>query len=154
MQTFPLELENALHTFNLVQYIPIDIHLNFFSSNISHFNIHVGVIALSTIFWLFFSFSSFGTMMLLFWFLIFKLLYIFNPNDLFIFSFSSDLNFFATCSGFYFSIVAQSDIQFLSSSSQLNIVWFSTEVLLVLSDVSFILNILFIKNDWKKVDSY
>ena len=45
MQTFPLELENALHTFNLVQYIPIDIHLNFFSSNISHFNIHFGVIA-------------------------------------------------------------------------------------------------------------
>ena len=66
METFPLELENALHTINLVQYIPIDIHLNFFSSNISHFSIHFGVIALSSIFWLFFSFSSFGTMMLLF----------------------------------------------------------------------------------------
>ena len=66
MQTFPLELENALHTFNLVQYIPIDIRLNFFSLNISHFSIHLGVIALSSIVWLFFSFSSIGTMMLLF----------------------------------------------------------------------------------------
>ena len=66
MQTFPLELENALHTFNLVQYIPIDIRLNFFSLNISHFSIHLEVIALSSIVWLFFSFSSIGTMMLLF----------------------------------------------------------------------------------------
>jgi hypothetical protein len=60
---------------------------------------------------------------------------------LFIFSFSSDLNFFTKCSGFYFFIDTQSDIQFLSSSSLLNIVWFSTKVLLSLSDISFILNI-------------
>jgi hypothetical protein len=39
------------------------------------------------------------------------------------------------------------DFQFLSSSSLLNIVWFSTEVLLFLSHISFILNILFLKND-------
>jgi hypothetical protein len=50
------------------------------------------VIALSITFWIFFSFSSFGTMILLFWFLIFKFLSIIKPYDLFIFSFSSDFN--------------------------------------------------------------
>jgi hypothetical protein len=69
------------------------------------------------------------------------LLIIIKPYDLFIFSVSSDLNFFTKFSGFYFFIDAQSDIQFLSSSSLKNIVWFSTKVLLSLSDISFILNI-------------
>ena len=49
-----------------------------------------------------------------------------------------------------FFFFAQSDIQFLSSSTLLNIVWFSTQVLIFLSTISFIINILFIKNDWKK----
>ena len=109
---------------------------------------------LSITFWIFFSFSSFGTMILLFGFLIFKLLSIIKPYNLFIFSFSSDLNFFTKNFGFYFFIFSQSDIQFLSSSSLLNIVWFSTEVLLFVSHISFILNILFHKNDWKKVVFY
>ena len=57
-------------------------------------------------------------------------------------------------SGIDFFIFAHSDIQFLLSSSLLNIVWLSTKVLLFLSHISFILNILFLKNDWKKVDFY
>ena len=30
METFPMELDNALFAFNIFQYIPIDIQLNFF----------------------------------------------------------------------------------------------------------------------------
>ena len=64
--------------------------------------------------WLFFSFSSFRTIILLFWFQIFKLLSI--SKLFFHLSFSSDLNVFTQFSGidFYFSF-AHSDIQFLSS---------------------------------------
>ena len=64
--------------------------------------------------WLLFSFSSFRTIILLFWFQIFKLLSI--SKLFFHLSFSSDLNVFTQFSGidFYFSF-AHSDIQFLSS---------------------------------------
>ena len=60
------------------------------------------MIALSITFWIFCSFSSFGTMILLFWFLIFKLLSINKPYDLFIFSFSSDINLFSKNFSFLF----------------------------------------------------
>jgi hypothetical protein len=91
----------------LFSFYQIDIQLNFFSLNVSHLNWHFGVIGLPITFWIFFSFSSFGTMILLLWFLIFKLLSILKPNDFFIFSLSSDFNFLTKFSGidfFYFCL--------------------------------------------------
>ena len=78
----------------------IDIQLNFFSWNVSHFNWHFGVIGLRITFWIFFSSSSFRTIILLLWFKIFTLLSILKPNDFFfIFSLLSDFNFLTTFSG-------------------------------------------------------
>jgi hypothetical protein len=54
---------------------------NLENKKLHHFNWHFGVIALSITFWIFFSFISFGTIILLFWFLIFKLLSIIKPYD-------------------------------------------------------------------------
>ena len=83
MQTFPLELDNALFIFNLVQYIPNWYPAKYFFINCIPFELTFCLIGLRISFWIFFSFSSFGTMILLLWFLIFKLLSIFKPNDFF-----------------------------------------------------------------------
>ena len=129
MQTFPLELDNALFTFNLFSIYQIFIQLICFSWNISNLNWHFGLIGLRIIFWIFLSLNSFGTMVLLLWFLIFKLLSIFKLNDFSIVPFSSDLNILTTFSGiYYFLMFVHSDIQFLLSSSLLNIIWLSTKV--------------------------
>ena len=81
-------------------------------------NWHFGVIGLRISFWIFFSYSSFGTIILLLWFLIFKLLSIFKPNDFFIFSLSSDFNFLTKFSGidffffFYFFICTDVNLKY------------------------------------------
>ena len=141
MQTFPLELDNALFIFNLDQYIPNWYPVNFFFINCIPFELTFLLNWFTYFFLDILQFQLFGTMILLLWFLIFKLLSIFKPNDFFIFSLSSDLNFLTKFSGIYFFIFAHSDIQFLLSSSLLYIVWLSTKVLLFLSHISFILNI-------------
>ena len=102
MQTFPLELDNALLTFNLFSIYQIVIQLNFFSWNVSHLNWHFGVIGLRISFWIFFSFSSFGTMILLLWFLIFKFLSIFSL-------------FYCCCVRFFLLLISTTSLRFIFS---------------------------------------
>jgi hypothetical protein len=138
----------CLHVlFNIYQ---IDIQLNFFSWNVFRFNWHFGVIDLCITVWLFFSFSSFRTIILLFWFQIFKLL---SFSKLLFFIFRFHLILMSLHNFLVLIFISVLPILISSSFHLLNTVWFSTQVLLFLTHISFVLNILFFKNDWKKVIS-